>query len=568
MVSLLIAGAERSCEADPPATITVGRRSVREDGQPQYAAIVLSGPHAAIADNLLTPAQASAETGIEGLVATNECTVSHAAGDAAHGTGALLATATGEYALGAGTTRDPFDPYRARAEPGTLYTAAAAAKSADVPGVCVQLIFWSALGLYLDSITGAETACQSWTELPTVTMAAPAGTAYASVEILAPGPFPIGAVVLADKLGLWEGAGGAWAMPGATLIAETGQAVTIADGLGPRHTGRITDAAVTHDDDGAVQKLTSVGALAEWGRQRIGDEPWPQESVADRAQRIAGLVGLPLIVEGGRELQVVARDVDSKRGIEVLAELAKSTGGWLYDDGAGIVHLQALDARDVTTTTVLWAQEPAGATWADLDDVTWAEEDQPGPYAPIVLDCTQVDWEPEWTQTLGFVNIVSVTWGPKGPDGNQPAVIAIDQASIDDLGESPVTIKSQLADPGDATELAGLILRRSARPRWHLDAVKVDAAGLDPQTLRLLSGALPGTRCTITGLPQPAPHGMAAFPGVIEGWTETINSETDRRLALWLSHVEESLAVPTWGAEPPGETWAQLDPTLTWENDL
>lgn len=350
-------------------------------------------------------------------------------------------------------------------------------------------------------------------------------------------------------------------------IVETGQPVTITDGLGPRHTGRISDTEVTHDDDGAVQKLTSIGALAAWGRQRIGDTPWPQESVAERAQRIAGLVGLPLIVEGGRDLQVIPRDVDSKPGIEVLTELANSTGGWLYDDGAGIVHLQALDARDVSTTTVLWAQEPAGATWDELDDVTWADEDQPGPYAPIVLDCTQVDWEPKWTQTLEFVNIVTVAWGPKDPDGEQAVVTVSDQASIDELGESPVTIKSQLADPGDATELAGLILRRSARPRWHLDAVAVDLAGLDPHTAARLANALPGTRCTVTGLPQPAPHDMTAFPGVIEGWVETIYDDA-RRLTLWLSHVEESLAVPTWEAEPAGQTWAQLDPTLTWEDDL
>lgn len=356
--------------------------------------------------------------------------------------------------------------------------------------------------------------------------------------------------------------------PNAGPIVEAGQPVTIADGLGPRHRGRITDTALTHDDDGPVQQLTSVGALAAWGRQRIGDTPWPQESVAQRAQRIADLVGLPLIVEGGQELQVIPRDVDSKRGIEVLAELAKTTGGWLYDDGAGIVHLQALDARDVSTTTVLWEQEPAGATWAELDDTTWAEEDQPGPYAPIVLDCTQVDWEPQWTQSLEFVNIVTVTWGPKDPDGNQESVTVSDQASIGDLGESPVTIKSQLADPGDATELAGLILRRSARPRWHLDAVSIDAAGLDPTTLALLGNALPGTRCTITGLPQPAPGNLTAFPGVIEGWTETLYSDADRRLTLWLSHVEESLAVPTWDAEPPGQTWAQLDPAQTWEDDL
>jgi hypothetical protein len=355
--------------------------------------------------------------------------------------------------------------------------------------------------------------------------------------------------------------------PGAGPIVESGQPVTITDALGPRHTGRISDTAVTHDDDGPVQKLTSVGALAAWGRQRIGDTPWPQESVAERGQRIAALVGLPLIVEGGLDLQVIARDVDSKSGIEVLTELAAGTGGWLYDDGAGIVHLQSLDARDVRTTTVLWSQEPEGATWAQLDDVTWAEEDQPGPYAPIVLDCTQVDWEPKWTQTLEYVNVVDVTWGPKDAQDNQPAVTVKDQASIDDLGAAPVTIKSQLADPGDATELAGLILRRSARPRWHLDAVTLDIADLDSHTLERLALALPGTRCTVTGLPQPAPGGLQAFPGVIEGWTESIYDDA-RRLTLWLSHVEESLAVPTWDAEPAGQTWAQLDPTLTWEDDL
>jgi hypothetical protein len=358
------------------------------------------------------------------------------------------------------------------------------------------------------------------------------------------------------------------------LPVPVGAAVAINDGQGrPRHTGILTDTRLTHEDDPdeglvAVQTCTSMGALARWGRRRIGDVPWPAESVAARAARIAALVGMPLTVHGGQEQLVVPRDVDSQPAALLVQELAAGTGGWVFDAPDGTVHLQALDARAVRTTTALWSQEPEGATWADLgpDGPTWDGDDAPGPGHPVVLDCTDVDWEPSWTQTLEIANIVTVEYGEEHGDPPQrPTVTVRDEASIALYGQAPATVKTPLALLADALELAGLTLARAARPQWHLESVGIDWDGLPPAVAAQLAGALPGTRCTVTGLPQPAP--ARTYPGVIEGWTEDFDPDA-HRITLWLSHVAHSLALSTWEAEPPAATWADLDPALSWEDDL
>jgi len=337
-----------------------------------------------------------------------------------------------------------------------------------------------------------------------------------------------------------------------------------------RHAGTVTDTRVRHatGDDGrtiAVQPITSMGPLASWGADVIGDEPWPAETVAARANRIAALIGQPLVVEGGQDLAVVPLDVDRRPARELLTELADSTGGWLFDH-AGVVHLQALDARKVTALTARWTDEPLGGTWDQLDAGTWDQDDAPSPASPIVLDCSEVAWEPDLTQSAEVSTVVTVTYGVEDPvTEDRPTVTVRDDAAADLYGDRLMELDSQLLDEADALTLASTVLGRASRPQWALGSVLVDFDLVTADNAARLAVVQPGARITITGLPQPSP--LAAFPGALEGWTETVTGET-RTMTLHLSHVSHSLAVPTWEAEPAGETWDQLDPTATWEADL
>jgi hypothetical protein len=333
----------------------------------------------------------------------------------------------------------------------------------------------------------------------------------------------------------------------------------------PRHIGWSTDRNLDHPygpvELTPLSRITSMGALSRWGRVLVGDTPWPQESVSARAKRIAAIVGTPITVQGGHQ-EVIPRDVDRKRAIDLLEELAKSTGGWLFDHpGMGVV-LQALDARRQTPTYATWADEPPAATWADAEG-TWAQDTGPASMAPITLDCNQTLWEPTWAQsTAPLASTVRVVWGSP-----EQEVVRTDPAAETLLG-GPVelVVKTTLALESDAIELATLVLRRVTTPRDGLSSLRVHWADLDPETAARLTMATPGTRVTVLGLPQPAPATM--FQGIIEGWEDVWTGPDERITTLWLSDTNHSWVLPTWADEPPGATWSQLDPTLTWEADI
>lgn len=618
MVNVLIDGYDRTCETAPPVTITVGRRTARDNGAPQYARLTLTGPPPAprLVDTATWRVHAAALTpagdGLADLTG-NGRDMAFAGGPTVgtmpdgtptvnfSGNNGQRATATAALpvprtimvwaTLAENPDGTPYDVIVGNSTGNTaegwmlcLRAPDQLHARTDMGGGNRRLTTESsgaALGRHVFTMLQTEEHTKLFYDGTLVRYVTnppglPAqGAGALSIGALSTGAYSIHGLDL-HAAATWDreltdpeiAAAAAEladpSVPPPTVLTATGQRVSVADG-GARHTGRITDIGLTHDEHGAVQDIISTGALAVWGRARIGDEPWPQESVAERAARIAALVGLPVVVEGGADLQVIGRDVDSQPGIRVLTDLADSTGGWLWDDADGIVHLQALDARKVGSTTVLWSQEPAAATWADLDGTTWDGDDAPGPYMPVNLQCHDIGWEPVWKQTLEFVNKVTVKWGPAPSEGEQAQVTVTDPDSIADLGESSVTITSSLAEEGDALELAGLILTRSSRPRWNLGQVDVDFADLDPGTAAALLNAAPGTRITVNGLPQPAPHGTA-FPGVLEGWAETIGAGGGRAMTLWLSHIEESLALPTWDAEPPTAPWTAA--TTTWEDDL
>lgn len=345
--------------------------------------------------------------------------------------------------------------------------------------------------------------------------------------------------------------------------------LAVADGGHSRFAGEASDIQIDgHKSDRAQVSLTAVGPLARWGQQRVGDVPWPVESIRARAERIAALIGQSIVVQGG-EWEVAARDVDSRPAIELLAELADDCGGWMFDH-QGRVYLQALDYRKLAgVTTVTWQDDDPDATWDDLPAaLTWDSDDDPSPLMPMVLDPHAVAWEPVWAQSSDIVNRAVVAYGAKVAEGDQPSVVVDAPASIAEHGVHDVKVTTRLANEGDALTLANLIVARAAQYQWVMGAVRVRASRLPAELLPLITTAMPGVRVTVTNLPQVAP--AHSFPGVLEGWEETWDGPNpeDHWIVLHLSHASQSMAVPTWDAEPAAATWDDLSPTLTWEDDL
>jgi hypothetical protein len=351
--------------------------------------------------------------------------------------------------------------------------------------------------------------------------------------------------------------------------------VTVTDDDGRvRFAGWVSDLAAAHIDDPAVPggllshvRVTCVGPLARWGRDRIGDEPWPQETVAERAARIAALVGQELVVQGGRDLQVIGRDVDSQPAIDVLADLAESVGGFLYDH-AGTTYLQAIDVRRIPDPQERWDDQTT--TW-DGWDGSWDKQTGSSAAYPrsIALGPEVVLWEPAPKQTSRIANHVTVLYaGGGGQDPEQ--VTAQDDASIALHGRQTAKVDTSLADQADAQMRAALVLERAAYPQWHLDKVAVAWERLDPATAAAFEDAFPGIRCQVSGLPQPGP--FQSFDGCIEGWTEVWAWDDDARQVLrtstlHLSDVRWSFAVLTWdGIVPDDLPWDGID--CSWDQML
>jgi hypothetical protein len=343
--------------------------------------------------------------------------------------------------------------------------------------------------------------------------------------------------------------------------------VLVSTSTGHRFAGTGAEASLEHDESGAWQTINAVGPLASWGQQMIGEPVWPKETVAARAERIAAIIGEPIVVLGGDTIQVDRQDVDNKRAKELLEELADSTAGFLFDRptaaGIGTVYLEALGARTVQATAVTWDMEPAAATWDELDPaLTWLDEDT-NPFRPIELDgCyLRADPGPTWVATTDVGNRVTVEYG------DPVATVTVeDPASIAAYGTFDVRLQTPIDNAGDATTLATGVLERAAMPTLEMGAVDIDIQRLPLELAETLSGMAPGARITVTGLRGPAP--VQVFYGCVEGWQETYYTGDGVFLRLFLSDVRHSFATPSWDAEPVDATWDDLDPTTTWEGDL
>lgn len=362
------------------------------------------------------------------------------------------------------------------------------------------------------------------------------------------------------------------------IEVNAGDIIEVTEGTTVRFVGKVSDIPNTwwEDDETAPagrmmgMRVLAVGPLAAWGRSIIGDEPWPAETIAERAARISALAGDPLIVQGGQDTRVIARDVDARTAIDVLADLATDASGWLYDH-AGTTYLQSLDSRRNKDPVEVWSdQDHTWAAWAG----TWAEQTEAGGTAPrtVHLPADAVLFAPPWAMQSQITNNVRVQYGPPDPESDEQAeVILTDPVSIAIYGQHDVRIQTRLESPAEAVLRAQLTLERAAHPRWHLPSVQVAWELMDPGSAAELDAAMPGNRVSLDHMPMPGPS--TGFTGVLEGWSETWMRDTStgdmqRTSRLHLSDLRWSFAVLTWAEIPPAETWDSLPPGRTWEQML
>ena len=138
---------------------------------------------------------------------------------------------------------------------------------------------------------------------------------------------------------------------------STGSVMELHGDTGPMFTGRVSDMLLEHGRSHSGQRygvltMTAAGAVAALGYRYVGDEPWPQESGAARAERILTLAEVPYLIDGAADAALLPRDVDSRSAGELLGDVAASTGAAVFDLPTGQVVYQPMSERARPCSTI------------------------------------------------------------------------------------------------------------------------------------------------------------------------------------------------------------------------
>ena len=305
-----------------------------------------------------------------------------------------------------------------------------------------------------------------------------------------------------------------------------------------RFVGEVTDLGVGWDSvDIPRPRIIAVGDLARLGRRLVGDTPWPEELDGTRVARVLELGGFPtdpLLSDPGT-VEVLARDVDRQPALALAHGTAQ--------DGAGIV----------------WQDREGRVRYADALH-------RRGSLAALELRACDVGLGLGWEVTLeGLANEAVVRYGPVPEGGQQPAVSAVDQASIDERGSYGVSLTTAIATATDAQKRADVIVGRQAVPSWVLGGVELELALFDPVKTAAILALEVHDLVSITGLPEGSPVPSAFL--WVEGWRETIEGGDPGpswRLELATSDYCRTGTPPLWDDLPSSLLWDQVDPERTW----
>lgn len=374
-------------------------------------------------------------------------------------------------------------------------------------------------------------------------------------------------ITWAGQTTTWAAAAGSWAdQPDAVYIdnlyigappaaAETRRVLAFA--------GSMTDVQASPAGDGALHLAgTAADQGSTLGNTVIGDNPWPKQTVAARADRIAQLAGITTaprvrIDPPLDQLQVSWRDVDAQPAYPLLADLAQSAGGVMW----AAVH--------AVTGPFLWMENPdrraAVSTFTTTPGgVVIIESATEG---VVFISAADLLEDPvTWTQDIGdVINVVAVSWLDQTlDDEGQPAPTerTVIVPAVQPSTPFRLSITTELTTEADAAAMANRLLTQALLVGWRLDGLVMDTGanlpellpGMDSRDrqaafLSLLDGtARMGAAVTLTDMPGYAPRG-ATSSVYVEGGDYAYTG------GAWILTLRSS---PSAG-QGQSATWAELD---------
>lgn len=245
-------------------------------------------------------------------------------------------------------------------------------------------------------------------------------------------------------------------------------------------------------------------------------------TLEDRVKRVAGRLGVPedeVSVEDSVSAPVTAQPESGRSGVEILDELATTTGGIVFDDRGGNLVMQARNHRyNAPTAFTLSAmeQEIQGDLSGILDD-------------------------------RYLINTLEITRPGVDEDPN----LFINQGSVDDYGVYSDSIDMAVFAPTEVEAAAYERFRRYSQPKVRVPNVGVDVVNLEPETRAAVLGMDIGSRFVVADLPPQAPRSSLNL--FCEGYTETIGATVH----VITANTTPADDPPAWTIEHP--TFGAID---------
>jgi hypothetical protein len=242
--------------------------------------------------------------------------------------------------------------------------------------------------------------------------------------------------------------------------------------------------------------------------------------------------GLGEIDSGIYELEARTSDVTDMYSL--VAELANSGFGYLYEDAQGRINYAGADHRQnylaANGFTTLSANDALSAGIRTI------------------------------TQAGDVRNDVALKY-------RAGTEYASDTASILTYGKLSQSITTTLHNEIDAESQAQryLDLRKFPRAKFESITFPITSPELSDETRDALLGVFMGQPIKLTDLPLNISSGQ--FEGYVEGWTWNV-SYNSISLTINVSPIEFSTVAIYWSQVSASETWNTLSNTLTWENAI
>lgn len=388
----------------------------------------------------------------------------------------------------------------------------------------------------------------------------------------------VGLAVIAQPLGKswnhvstpWNQAPGAWNALNTIRITDASiTAPAKADSIDVNiFTGTITDTSISLDTslNRPVMSITASDILADLSHRRIGSNPWPTHTLAQRVAAVIKELGTQVRTEidpAPAARTLAWKDVDSQPAASILSSAATSTSALLW----------ASSHR--TTGPYLRFEDPARrlALGRLTFDGSKVKVTASTPSAHLSASCIPRAGVTVDRDNADSATIARLTWKEPGVNEKGERILTDRTITVKDadaiarIGYRDISISTELINRRDAEDALSAFYRSHLPGSYTLPNLTVDTSirseRLDRQTLAAMLDATRrmGLAIRITDLPRwmAVPSTLTAY---LDGGTYTY-SRKRWSIQMALTRPEAIGAGLAWNQTPTGLAWNQTAP-LTW----